>query len=290
MRRPGTKRHIKPILVYIAALSLFFPAFASSRWVEMVGHGCRVMVSDNWSVDRHEADKDIIYEFASPDGRSIARLRSFPVSESVDLATLVATFEYHFLRSCQRKSLADHEINGTKGKLAKYEGDYNGEQIAARVFYVLRGGRAYILWSKVPLELGDYDQLEANKIIESFTLEQKTISSSGVVVTSLLTGEGAVGEAGVRDVKYSFSHEVSSILASFSWTGDASGGGFTVKWSGPAGGKVEKQEKLKVARGPEGGRIRVEFPAPSEGFKPGNYKVEVWQKDMRLKAVNFSIE
>lgn len=142
----------------------------SGRWHQESQYGFKVQVPEGWRSQALQDGTDRVLTILSPDGNVAARVRAIPISGSIPVDRVISAFEQHVLGGGQRRAKQEDSLNGLRGVLTVYTGNFQGTDVGMAAFTTLQGRYAYILWGMIPLPYYDQRSGEVDAILNSFTL------------------------------------------------------------------------------------------------------------------------
>lgn len=127
-------------------------------------------------------------------------------------------------------------------------------------------------------------------LFASITLFETSVSHAAqdVAITYMETGDAMSGEYSLAETKNEFRQDTPMFYMVFKYEGNAADAPFVIKWIYVPSNYLIDQVQLSLPAS-SGGTGRSSLSIPDKGWPPGEYTVEIWRLEKKLKAAGFSV-
>ena len=247
----------------------------------------------------------------SPDQNVLVLVRSFTSTHQVTTALIQQAFEKSVLTGATLLAREEGNLNGIPAVAAAYSWQYNKLNTVVGAYFILNGGKGYIVYTIIPVELLKQRSKEADQIIDSFTLLndpedlKNTTAEKGMSNETAHTDEASGKETihitdiqigHTRDNTYQLTQTMHRFPASihqidlvFGYEGKADGTDFILKWYSDTHQRLIKEFRVSP---PAHNRGRGHSYITNKGqqWPEGEYHAELWYKGSLLGKKTFIIE
>jgi hypothetical protein len=275
-------------------LCLFLAPSASAKWHQDDEWGFKIEVPDNWKERKFMQETDRVNAFVSPDQMVAVRVRAFKTRPGTNAEQVAGLFEKGVIKGCERIDYKPLTVNGLAGQFAAYKWTFNNTPVGVVTFYAVRGEIGYVVWMMTPSDKFQARHREGTDVMDTFTLVASGGSGlggsleTGVRVTSIATGDQMAGDFELASVKTRFSPDTPYFHMVFEYDGEASAAPFLIKWVYVPENYLIDEVSLDMPEG-SGGVGHSNLSKPDKGWPAGEYSVQIWRNNQKVKEARFSV-
>jgi hypothetical protein len=283
--------YFKTIFVLLFVTVLFFPSLTPAERLEDRKYLYSIQIPDSWKTRISTSPEEKVLTAIHPRSKAVFKLYSLYVSRAYQYSDLIGYFENKIEPATERLSLHSDVLNAQPGKSAQYKGLFSGELSRYHVFFTLREGIAYIVWTAVPEEDRYHLSRALKDIRRSFHVLKKPGIMEPVRITEIKTGDRLAGTFSLNREKRRFSPKTDQIYLIFTWAGNAVGAPFLIQWKEKGTYRLIGEIRLAPPNSEGGQGKSIMTPQnPKFGWKPGRYVVEIWRQGRLMAKHDFTVQ
>ena len=206
---------------------------------------------------------------------------------------IAGLFEKGVIKGCERVEYKPLTVNGLAGQFAAYKWTFNNTPVGVITFYAVRGDIGYVVWMMTPSDQFQARHREGTNVMDTFSLVSAGGGlggslESGVRITKIATGDRMAGEFQLAAVKSQFTPDTPYFHMVFEYDGEGSGTPFLIKWIYVPENYLIDEVSLDMPQG-NGGVGHSNLSRPNKGWPAGNYSVQIWRNNQKIKEALFSV-
>lgn len=285
---------MKKILLSFVFIFLISSLFA--QWVTDNQYGFKINVPNGWQQDSKMDGTDKVYDFIDPTQNIFIEVRAFKVDGNVTADIIAQAFEGQYLSSGNRVAYEDYTLNNTPGKFGGYTMNVEGLDVGIGTFYAVKNGIGYVLWSMIETRFYNQYSATSDAILNTFTTFSPSSGSNAMVgkpifkITNMKLGKKLTSDYNIlpQDESKSYDANQNEIFVIWDWEGKAAGKTMTIKWY-YNGQEISDASKFYQLPQNNQGYGWANIKKPTNGFKAGNYYVQIDFEGQKQKRIDFEV-
>jgi len=282
-------------IAYILIL-VGMPALLMAQWLTDQTFGFKIQVPSNWTKESKMDGTDKVYDFLDPSQNLFIEVRAFKAA-GITCDQIVQVFENQYLSTANRLAFDNYTLNNTAGKFAGYTMNVDGLNVGIGAFYAVKNGIGYVIWSMIETQYYNQYSQKGDAVMNTFTTFSSSPRARAVIIppifkiTNMKLGKALTSNFDITPQNETkiFNSNQTKIYVIWDWEGNAGGKNMSIHWY-YNGREITGARKNYTLPNEKQGYGYANIIKPTNGFKEGNYSVQINFENKKQKSMSFRVK